>query len=437
MDTDWLGRAFLSPTAWDHLERLVDSGPRLAGTDVERAAAEATRDALADAGARDARLSEFDVQGWERGTTALNAGGTDHDCIALPRSPDGDAEGALLDLGHGLPEDFAETDCEGRVVMVSSTVPEWHPRRIHRREKYYRAVEAGATAFVFRGHLDGGLAPTGSVGTEDAPLGEIPAVGVSKEVGLRLARRHAGEEVTVAVDCETPAATSQNVRASLGPDTEERVLVTSHVDAHDISEGAMDNGAGTAAVVGIAEALADRESDLETGVEFVCFGSEEVGLVGSERYAERVDHDSVRAVINVDGVCQGRTLRLDCNESEPLVGAAETVSERLRTPMTVTPELSTHSDHWSLVQWGVPGYHVYSDAHDGGRGWGHTRADTLDKLDRRDLRSAVITLTDLTVEVARADREIAHRDPADVAASLEAQGMDAGMKVTGDWPYSE
>ncbi len=177
--------------------------------------------------------------------------------------------------------------------MVRSDVPDYYDRYIHRREKYHHAVEQGAAGFVYRNHVEGCLPPTGSVGWHDEPIGPIPAVGVSSEVGARLGRRFDGESITVAVEATIQPAESQNVHAELGPDTDERVLVTSHVDAHDIAEGAMDNGAGTAMIVEIATALAAREDDLETRVEFVGFGAEEVGLLGSRRYAERADHDAI------------------------------------------------------------------------------------------------------------------------------------------------
>ncbi|ESS04945.1 MAG: putative aminopeptidase, Iap family, partial [uncultured archaeon A07HR67] len=232
---EWIGDTFTSDAGWTHLERLVDIGNRMAGSDGERRAAEATRDALAEVGARDARLESFAVQGWTRGSATVRADDTAQDAIALPRSPSGDASGELVDLGYGLPEDFEQADLEGAVVMVASNVPEYYDRFIHRREKYYYAVEAGAAAFVFRNHVEGCLPPTGSLGTEASPIGEIPGVGVSKEVGSRLGRRWDGEPVTVSVDAEVHDATSHNVHADLGPDTEEAVLLTSHVDAHDIA----------------------------------------------------------------------------------------------------------------------------------------------------------------------------------------------------------
>jgi Iap family predicted aminopeptidase len=189
--TDWIADTVTSSTGWDHLERLVDVGSRMAGSAGERRAAEATRDALADVGVRDTGLETFDIQGWTRGSAGIEAGDRAENCIALPRSPSGAVTGRLVDVGHGLPADFDE-DLEGAIVMAASDVPDWHDRFVHRREKYYHAVEAGAAGFVFRNHVEGCLAPTGSVGTAADPIGAVPAVGVSKEVGCAGGRPASG-----------------------------------------------------------------------------------------------------------------------------------------------------------------------------------------------------------------------------------------------------
>ncbi|WP_276300826.1 M28 family peptidase [Halorussus lipolyticus] len=435
--TQWIGETFTSDAGWNHLEDLVNVGNRMAGSEGEREAAELTRDALEAAGARDARLDEFDIQGWTRGDSEIRAGDTTQESIALPRSPDGTAVGELVDLGHGLPEDFENADIEGKVVMAASNIPDYYDRFIHRREKYYYAVEAGAAGFVFRNHVEGCLPPTGSVGTGEDPIGDIPAVGVSKEVGSRLSRRWEGEQVEVAVDAEAHDATSQNVHAELGPDTDEEVLVTSHIDAHDIAEGAMDNGAGTAMVVEMANALAEREDELDTKVHFLAYGAEEVGLVGSGYDAENRDFDSIAGIVNNDGVVRGRTLTFTTHGFDALDDAAEAVADDLGHPVKTIPEQGPHSDHWPYVKWGVPGYHVMSETSDEGRGWGHTYADTLDKLEVRDLREQAIVLTELTVRLAGDEFEAERKDPEEIAEALEAEDQAEGMKIIGDWPYDE
>ena len=431
----WIGDSFTSDAGWDHLEALVDIGNRMAGSDGERRAAEATREALAAVGARDARLEPFDVQGWTRGSSAVEAGETTQDSVALPRSPSTTATGELVDLGYGLPTDFEDADLKGRIVMVASNVPDHYDRFVHRREKYYYAVKAGAAGFIFRNHVEGCLPPTGSVGTETSPIGEIPAVGVSKEVGARLGRRFDGEPVAVRVDATVHDATSQNVHADLGPDTDEAVLLTSHVDAHDIAEGAGDNGAGTAVVVEVARALAAREDELDTRVHCLVYGAEEVGLVGSGHDADARDHETIKAIVNNDGVGRGRTLRLYTHGFDTLETATTTVAERFDHPITTVPQLGPHSDHWPYVQWGVPGIHVMSETGDEGRGWGHTFADTLDKLESRTVREQSILLTELVVELAADSTTVPHRDPASIAAQLEAEDLAEGMRVIGDWPY--
>jgi Zn-dependent M28 family amino/carboxypeptidase len=437
--TDWIGDTFTSDAGWDHLESLVDIGDRMAGSDGERAGLELTRDALAAAGARGARIEAFDIQGWARGDSEIRRGDEAvasgrNACIALPRSPSGEATGEFVDLGYGVPEDF-ERDLTGTVAMVSSDTPDSVDRFVHRREKYYHAVEAGAAAFVFANHVEGTLPPTGSVGTADAPIGDIPAVGVSKETGARLSRRREGEELTVAVDCETPEATSGNAVADLGPDTDEYLVVSCHVDAHDLAEGAMDNGAGTATLVEVANALAARRNELDTRVRFVGFGAEEVGLVGSSRFAESVEPDRVKAVVNVDSNVFGRTLKLDHHGFDALEAAGERVSDRFDHPIALGEEQVPHSDHWPFVERGIPGYMVSGETEGRGRGWGHTGADTLDKLESRTLREQAILLTELVVDLAGDDVSTARRPTDEIAAALEREGKATGMKITGDWPF--
>jgi Zn-dependent M28 family amino/carboxypeptidase len=70
-----------------------------------------------------------------------------------------------------------------------------------------------------------------------------------------------------------------------------------------------------------------------------------------------------------------------------------------------------------------------------GRGWGHTFADTLDKLEKRDLREQAILLAELVVELADDETAVGRREPEAIAAQLEDEDLAEGMKVIGDWPY--
>lgn len=197
----------------------------------------------------------------------------------------------------------------------------------------------------------------------------------------------------------------------------------------------MDNGAGTATVVEVARALAAREDDLDTRVKCIAYGAEEVGLIGSSVEADRADQDAIKAIVNVDSNVYGRTLKLDYHDFDELNAAADRLEERFDHPVAGDHELVPHSDHWPFVQDGVPGYMVSGETDEEGRGWGHTHADTLDKLEPRDLREQSILLTSLVVDLAGDDVTTDPRDPDAIGAQLEAEDKAEGMKITGDWPF--
>ncbi len=418
---------------WNHLETLVDIKNRMAGTDGELKASEATAEAFSAVGARDVELNEFKLQGWERGESDLIVGGRPHECIALPRSPDVTASGELVDLKYGLPEKFDQRDLEGKVVLVRSDVPDGH-RYIHRREKYYRSVDAGAAAFVYMNHVKGQLPATGGVHSQSAPIGAIPAVSVSYEVGSRLARTAVGRDTTVSVEAVISTAMSQNVHAVLGPDDGPEVYVTSHVDAHDIGDGAIDNGIGTALLIEIARRLYPRQEELDHRIQFVAYGAEEVGSVGSEHHASTTSLETVRAICNLD-LIHDRDLKLCTNGFDELWAPVEAVRHRVDPALRASSEVMTHSDHWRFVKWGVPGYMAMSRSDRTGRGWGHTAADTLDKIDPRNMCEQAVTLTELVVELANDDYVFPHKDPEEMASLLRDRQLAEGLKHIGKWVY--
>jgi Zn-dependent M28 family amino/carboxypeptidase len=336
--------------------------------------------------------------------------------------------GSFVDIGHGAPEDFETADLDGAIVMAASSQPPDAERSIHRREKYCMAMENGAAAFVFRNHVEGCLPRSGTIGGFSGGIGDIPAVGLSKEAGLHLDRQFGGEQVTVEVDATVGETTSGNVRAELGPDTEERVIVSCHVDGHDVSQSAHDNAVGTATVLEIASALSDREDELDTRVEFVGFGAEELGLIGSAYFVEREDLDTVKAVVQNDGVSRARDLRLHTNSFESLTAPGETVSTRLDQPIIIDHSIRLSSDHWRFVERGVPSYHVASESSGPEQAFGSssgfilTPSDTIDKLDVRDLRNHSIIESELVVELADEDLSLPKVDPDVIAERVEREG---------------
>ena len=76
---------------------------------------------------------------------------------------------------------------------------------------------------------------------------------------------------------------SQNIIAELGDSSKPTIILGAHYDSTAMkigSMGAIDNGAGVAAMLAIAEALADRIPQ-NYNIRFIAFGAEEIGLQGS------------------------------------------------------------------------------------------------------------------------------------------------------------
>jgi Zn-dependent M28 family amino/carboxypeptidase len=427
-----LGRAWVDGRPWEFLTDLTGIGDRMAGGEGERRAADLVAAAFRDAGVRDVRTEPFDVQRWQRGTTELALTGPvdrSFEAVALPHSPTGTASGQVVDVGYGTPAEVDDADVAGNVVVASTTTPEGS-RFVHRTEKYGHAVERGAAGFVFANHVPGQLPPTGTLRFDEP--GAVPAVGVSKETGAWLSE-FAGTDadLRLSVRATSDPGQSRNVVGRLGPDTDQFLLLLAHYDAHDVGEGALDNGCGVATVVTAARILAAM--DLPMGVRVVGVGAEEVGLVGSERLAATLDRDRIRAVVNVDGAGRHRDLVAMSHASEATARVATRVSERTRHPVRVDAEPHPFSDQWPFVRAGVPALQLHSDSDDRGRGWGHTHADTRDKVDDRNVREHAM-LASLLVRELAAESDLPRLDSEDLIAAFREADFERGMRAAGLWP---
>ncbi|MEY8349195.1 M28 family metallopeptidase [Bacillus cereus] len=84
---------------------------------------------------------------------------------------------------------------------------------------------------------------------------------------------------------------------------EKAVIVSSHYDSVAGAPGANDNASGTGLVLELARAFQNVETDKE--IRFIAFGSEEMGLIGSEHYVDNLskqERDRILGVFNADMV---------------------------------------------------------------------------------------------------------------------------------------
>jgi Zn-dependent M28 family amino/carboxypeptidase len=427
-----LGRAWRDEAPWVLLSDLAELGSRMAGHPGEAAAADRVAAAFRAAGIDPVRTQEFEIQRWNRGAASLVVSDPvdrSFEAMALPYSPAGTVEAELVDAKHGTHEQVEAATMEDRVALVSSTTPSEYGRFVHRMESYGHVHEAGGRGFVFHNHVPGQLAPTGSLRFNRE--GELPGVGISHEAGQWLVEYAAdGATVELAVEASTEPGDSVNVHGTLGPDSGAEIVLLAHHDAHDVAEGALDNAAGVAVLVGAARVLS--ELDLECPERLASVGAEEIGLLGAEALAESIDLDRVHAVVNLDGVGRFRDLKAYSHGSEAVLEAVQALGETTDQPITSDRNPHPYSDHWPFLQRGVPAVQLHADSEERGRGWGHTAADTRDKVDARDLRTHSMLAALLVTELA--DRSLPRVDADALFDRLADAGLEPGMRAADIWP---
>ena len=107
-----------------------------------------------------------------------------------------------------------------------------------------------------------------------------------------------------------PRTAGRNIVVTLG-DSEGGIVIGAHYDAArladgSLSKGAVDNAASTVLLVRLAEAL--RADKLPVPVRIVWFDMEELGLIGSARYAKAHSSDRITAMLNFDINAYGNTI---------------------------------------------------------------------------------------------------------------------------------
>ena len=451
-EIDLIGRVWTSPEIYANLERLCDLGSRFTGTQSARLARDFIRDKFEGYGLQDTRLATFDYLGWTRGEAQVRlvapASVPLSSAISLVYSPSTPADGLLaevIDVGMGTKAEYAAKgdEIEGRFVLTSSDSPRGGPR-VHRREKYGRAVSGGAAGFLFANHLPGLLAPTGSLRAGE--LAAIPGAGLSYEDGFRIRRALRGQEpVELDMRLANDAGPSEfshvigEVPGEKGDDSEV-VVVGAHYDGHDISQGAVDNGSGTALVMELARLFAPLSGQLRRTVRFETYAAEEIGVYGSTRYVNGMGDSDVGRVafmLNLDGgaLSGDRGLVLQgLDELHPLFAA---FAREMGYHLSLSDNVSTASDHYPYFLRGVPcAYLVGNRPLSLGRGFGHTRADTLDKVDEVELRESAMVAVRLLLRLADHPQSIGRkRTPAEIRQILLDHNLEEPLKAQGGWPF--
>jgi hypothetical protein len=397
---------------WRDFNDICDCGGRLAGTPSEKKAFALLRERVRAASPANAgRSIPVPYGGWRAKRATLRLGdGTVAACHPLVRTiatPKDGLSAEVVDLGRGTPEEFEAhaRDIKGRIVLVRHELM-FAAGTIHRRRKYDMARADGAVGFLIAGPLPGELV-AGSSGREG---GEgIPALGIAPETAALLARRPDGwPSAIMTIETEESSAETETLVYEYPGLTGDWVVLSAHVDGHDLAESAMDNGTGLAAVLAATRAISSEVAHFRRGLRVMFFSVEEWALTGSAQYVKalpQTERDRIALNVNLDSVAGSphlAALTSGYAGVEPfLLQVAAANGQKLRA---VRP-LMTNSDHANFAQGGIPAIRLVAGFDDPAANLRLvlTPADTRDKVQETDLRRATVLTAAIVAAACNAD----------------------------------
>jgi Zn-dependent M28 family amino/carboxypeptidase len=452
LDKEIISEVLINNYAYKKIWDLCDYGTRFPGSEGERQAREYIIAELKSYGLKPEK-EKFEHLGWKRGWAKLKSTKPyerEFHTISLcggPSTPKGGIKGKIVSVGHGTPSEFeAKKDAiRENIVLSSSRAPIGQcnpPRQCHRRTKYGRAVEFGARAFIFMNSQKGMLPQTGSL--RQNMEGEIPAVTVPFEEGEVLKRFNKMGDLNIELEVSNESfknQTSNIVTELKGKNEDEIILIGAHYDCHDDSPGAMDNGTGVTTLLELARILSQSGVEFEKTIRFVFFAVEEMATVGSSFYVlnHRKELENIDLMINLDGPGSPGGKTFEVGGFDDLGKYILGIADEIEYPMKLNKP-AFGADYLPFVLSGVPSafmrksespglfsYHGALNLED--RGWGHTPADTPDKILPACVNEGTIITGRYLIRAAMHKGPIAkHRSSDEVQEILEYYGMDEVLR---------
>ena len=414
--------------AWEKMEALCDGiGPRLSGSEGLEKAIQWALDTMKREGHENVRAEKVMVPRWVRGKESA--------FLLTPRK----SRIGMLGLGGSVGTPFGgivagvevvrnEEELEqlgkgakGKIILFNNPMPPYdakkgagYGRTVRFRVHGARLASAhGAVAVLVRSVTAHSLRTphTGGMNYGDAKK-KIPAAAITTEDADIIARlRSRGVSVKVRLEMEAKdggLVPSANVIGELrGREIpEEVVVIGGHLDSWDVGEGAHDDATGCVMAMEALTILRKLNLTPRRTIRVVLYTNEENGLAGARQYVK--DHageieNHVAAIESDSGGFRPLGFSVEMKDSEREARAAEQLKQILErlSPIGATEVRRGFSgaDVGRLKSGGVAclGLRVegskYFDYH-------HTPADTLDKVDPKELNLCVTAMATLAYALA-------------------------------------
>jgi carboxypeptidase Q len=299
-------------------------------------------------------------------------------------------------------------EAEGRIVLFDVPFTTYGETVRYRTNGAVAAAKAGAVAALVRSVTPFSMR-TPHTGTMryDTAVAKIPTAALTVEDAMLLHRMQARGErpvVKLAMGAKTlPDALSRNVVAEIrGRERPEEVVVLGgHIDSWDVGQGAMDDAGGSVAAWEAVRLMKKLGLRPRRTVRVVLWTNEENGLRGALAYRDRHRAEVPNHVLAIEsdaGVFDPKGFGFTGTDSA--FARVKEIGQLLeRIGAGEITRGGGGADIGPIMALGVPGAGLMVD---GSRyfWYHHTEADTIDKLDPREVAESVAALVVLAYVAA-------------------------------------
>lgn len=377
------------------------SFPRASGSEKERLAAELIREQVREIG-YEAITEDFS---WHRNipvTASLRLTGPEEiswpvtGLIDAPQTPEEGIEADFYYIRHI--DEVSLQLAKDKFVLLNDRPGE---------QDYARLAKAGILGFLL---LDGSIRDTPDNSDLDTfrfrefwkRYGAVPGFTIRIRDALEL-QKHNPQRVHFTLRTKEETVKSQNIVITV-PGTDlcaETLAVGAHYDSTQFSYGAWDNGAGVVQVLALLKHL--KENPPRRTIKAIFFGSEEVGLKGSQAYlaAHPEQQSSLLAMVNIDvgGSFLGHDFAAVTAQKSAENYIAGLLKEAGHSADVFSRVMSSDSAVFS--DYGIPAIFFGQHAPRGG-GYMHTRYDEISLISSAVLDDEIRFLTFLFDRLANA-----------------------------------
>jgi Zn-dependent M28 family amino/carboxypeptidase len=275
----------------------------------------------------------------------------------------------------------------------------------------------------------------------------VPIVSLTAEDQGQLERfLDSGKKVRLKLNVQNsfsngPVETANAVGEIRGREHPEEILVVgAHLDSWDLSEGATDNGMGSASVLGAAEAILRSGQRPRRTIRFVLFNGEEQGLLGSFAYVKQ--HQSEMANHLGDLVLdegQGPVKEFQLGGHDDLIAAFQPFADSLASirAIKVSDKVEFGTDTGPFIMAGLPGINLDQDSPEY-KYTHHSAADALEAVKPEILAQNATIMAMTAYWIADRGERFAKPWPAKKTATmLREQRQYEFLKAFNLWPFGD